>query len=213
MGSIVMHLCASNEANKILKCDSNRFLIGSIAPDIHKIATGSRRDSHYIKDVYINEKKYQLPDLDNFLEENINKMKQDDFYKGYYSHLIADEIWYKEITDRFIDRLSDDQTEIKLVGYNDFIPYEKYRKDIYEDYNSINSFLIQKYNIDVDYLYNVAVLGIKQADLQKLLENTTGKNNTKDIKKLKLNILNIYDILEWIEKSKDEIINRIKEIK
>ncbi|MBE5821148.1 MAG: hypothetical protein E7311_00990 [Clostridiales bacterium] len=212
MGSIVMHLCASNEANKILKCDNNRFLIGSIAPDIHKITTGSRRGSHYIKDVIINNKKYQLPDLDKFLNENIDKMKQDDFYKGYYSHLIADEIWYRELTDRFIDKLSDDQKQIKLVGYDEYIPYEKYSKDVYEDYNSINNFLIQKYNIDVDYLYNVAVLGIKQADLQKLLENTTGKNNTNDIEELKLNILNIYDILEWIKKSKEEIIKRLQEI-
>lgn len=210
MGSIVMHLCVSNEANKILKFDSNRFLIGSIAPDIHKIARGSRRESHYIMDVDIYGRKYELPDLNAFIKENKDKMIEDDFYKGYYAHLIADNIWYRDITERFIENLSEDKTKIKLVGFKDYIPYERYRKDIHEDYNCINNYLIEKYNIDVNYLYNVVVLGVKQADLQKLLDRTKGSDKF-NINKLKLNILNIYDILEWIEKSKNEIINCLQE--
>ena len=213
MGSIVMHLCASNEANKILKYDSNRFLIGSIAPDIHKITTGSPVDSHYLKKVYINGKKNELPDLDRFLNENKDKIISDDFYKGYFAHLIADDIWYRYEDDKMIDEISEDGNQIKLIGNADFIPFEKYRKAIYDDYSNINSFLIEKYNIDVNYLYNVSVLNIDNASLQKLIKNNTSGNNIKNIEDIKLNILNINDVLQWIENSKDEIIYRLTNIK
>lgn len=213
MGSIVMHLCASNEANKILKLDIKRFLIGSIAPDIHKISGGSYSDTHYIINVDENNRHYELPDVQRFLNENYENILKDDYYKGYYAHLIADKIWYKDFTTKYVDILLEDKSQVKLIGHDEFIPYEKYRNLIYTDYSNINNNLLTKYHINTDLLYNIAILNINSKDIKKLISfNISTPDGTND-NMIQTNLIDINDIYDWIEKSKDEIIKRLLELR
>ena len=207
MGSIVMHLCVAHEANKVLKLDNNKFMVGSIAPDIHKISGGSRIDSHYIKKYEIDGKTYELPDLDAFIKEHGTQIKDDAFIAGYYAHLIADRIWYKEVSCKYTEMEGEDF--VKVIGKENPLPYDEYRRQIYDDYTTINDFLLQKYNVDTDYLYNVAVLNVDRADFQKMLEKNLESKGYEVDENVQLNILQMDDILEWIEKSKDEIIKEI----
>ena len=48
--------------------------------------------------------------------------------------------------------------------------------------------------------------------LQELIDTMAKRSYTDKIENLKLNILDINDILDWIEKSKNEIINKLQNI-
>lgn len=213
MGSMVMHLCAAFEANKQLKLDKNKFMVGSIAPDINKLQTGSRQDTHYIVKKIIDGKEYELPDLERFVKENKEKIVFDPYAAGYYCHLIADEIWFRDIMPKYVDVLSDDKNSIKLVGQDEFIPYKEYQDTVYDDYSKINNFLLEKYNVDIDYLYNIAVLGIDNQDFQKMIHKNLEYIGCEAGEKIDLKLIDMNDIVEWIETSKNITIENILKLR
>ncbi len=61
------------------------------------------------------------PDLSLFLKEN---SLDSDYNKGYFLHLVTDYLFYNKYLDSFSE-------------------------EIYHDYNKLNDFLIQKFNIDI----------------------------------------------------------------
>lgn len=144
MASSVIHLAIANEINKILKKDSSKLLIGSIAPDISKIVGETKEKSHFLDDV-----NDDLPNMERFLKKYKNDIN-DDFVLGYYIHLYTDYLWFKyfmtEITDKkFITRLDGtvvDVDEKTLCEY------------VYNDYTNLNIKLIDRYNLDLKIFYN-----------------------------------------------------------
>ena len=144
MASSVIHLAVANEINKILKKDSSKLLIGSIAPDISKIVGETKEKSHFLDDV-----NDDLPNMERFLKKYKNDIN-DDFVLGYYIHLYTDYLWFKyfmtEITDKkFITRL--DGTVVK-IDEDTLCEY------VYNDYTNLNIKLIDRYNLDLKIFYN-----------------------------------------------------------
>lgn len=207
MGSIIMHLCIANEVDKELNIKDDKFYIGNMKPDTDKLNGVSRIDSHYIKQYTINGKLYELPDIEKFIKENRNKLKDDNILLGYLSHLIADEIWYKIVSDKYTEQLSEDKEKIKIYNQEEILPYSEFKRMIYEDYANTNNYLIRKYNIDIDKIYN-SIKDNKEFDCIKdfLIESKEYKEN------IDLNIINIEDILEWVQKSKQKVIEQIKNL-
>ena len=133
MASRIIHLAITNEL--ISKCEFNdieRLRLGAIIPD-----GVSNRDeyslSHFKLKINDDERTYDLTKFRNLFKD---KMMTDDLYLGYYLHLIEDLI------------------------FRNFV-YDKYKWDprpegnverLYEDYRQINSFLINKYNMQSDIL-------------------------------------------------------------
>lgn len=52
MGSLLIHVCVSNIVKEKLNL-SNKFLVGTVMPDLIKLETGNRLGSHYLKKLYI----------------------------------------------------------------------------------------------------------------------------------------------------------------
>lgn len=133
MASRIIHLAITNELISEYEFnDIERLRLGAIIPD-----GVSNRDeyslSHFKLKINDDERTYDLTKFRNLFKD---KMMTDDLYLGYYLHLIEDLI------------------------FRNFV-YDKYKWDprpegnverLYEDYKQINSYLINKYNMQSDIL-------------------------------------------------------------
>lgn len=159
MPSLLIHLAISNQyikkhPNEIK--DIEAFHKGSIAPDLNKdFSTILSKDKkiishHYQKDGHIN--------LENF-RHNPNIDPNNDFWKGYYLHLLTDELFY----------MSDFKKESELSLAEG--------AHLYQDYQHLASWLIAKYHINRnESFYTKRVLFLSQPNFGK----------TRYIKKRKL---------------------------
>lgn len=144
MSSIIMHIYISKKIQEELNL-SNKFLAGSVLPDMIKIKTMDRRGTHYIKDIENSTKR--LPDLERFLDENKNKLN-DEVMLGYYAHLIEDKLWFDKYIDSFAKCI--DEETILYTSDNTIHSTEEFRKDMYSDYVSVDKYLIKQSNMDID---------------------------------------------------------------
>lgn len=144
MSSIIMHIYISKKIKEELNL-SNKFLAGSVLPDMIKIKTKDRSGTHYIKNVENSTKR--LPDLERFLDENKDKLN-DEITLGYYAHLIEDELWFDKYIDTFAKCIDEDN--ILYTSDNTMHSPEEFRKDIYADYVSVDKYLITHSNMDID---------------------------------------------------------------
>lgn len=140
MASSLIHLCVANEINKFIKKDKKKLLIGSIAPDISKQVGEPRSKSHFTTDRYTNHLK--------FIEKYTNYL-DDDFVLGYYIHLYTDYLWEKY----FITELGNKNLIKKLNGDIVKCNGDMYKLYIYNDYTSLNSQIIDEYELELDIFY------------------------------------------------------------
>lgn len=89
MGSRIMHLVIANRiANKLSIEDKTAFLLGGIAAD----AFSEKDISHFYKGEVKDYSRYI--DYKSFIKKYYDN-KNSHFIQGYYTHLIADDIWLK----------------------------------------------------------------------------------------------------------------------
>lgn len=140
MASSLVHLCVANEINKSIKKDKKKLLIGSIAPDIAKQVGDPRSKSHF----YVDNKTNHLKFLDKYAS-----YLNDDFVLGYYIHLYTDYLWEKY----FLTEIGNKHLVKKLNGDIVKCNGDMYRLYIYNDYTSLNSQIIDEYELSLDIFY------------------------------------------------------------
>ena len=145
MGSYVMHLCVSDAIKKKLKL-SNKFIYGSLLPDVIKSITGDREHTHYIVKRVINGEQRELPDIKKAI--NDITLKDKEIEMGYIAHLVEDYIWFNEYIPTYA-KVLDEQNVIYLKDKT-VHSKEDFSREMYSDYYNINKYIIQKYNIDVE---------------------------------------------------------------
>ena len=122
MASIYMHLFIAQEYLKKNnnKENENEFIGGNIAPDL----VDDKPKSHYGSTT-------AKPNLRVFLKNNnVNNS----YYRGYFLHLLTDYLFYNYLID--IDKV------VEQIGV------EEWKRKLYKDYNSINSKIAKKINIE-----------------------------------------------------------------
>lgn len=77
MASSIIHIGVANEINKVIKCNSNKLLIGSIALDISKQIGETKLKSHFQDN-----KECNIPNMNKFLNKYKSNLS-DDFVLGY----------------------------------------------------------------------------------------------------------------------------------
>ncbi|CAG7609807.1 hypothetical protein PAESOLCIP111_01208 [Paenibacillus solanacearum] len=114
MGSRIMHLIIANRiAERLSIEDRAPFLLGSIAPD----AVTTKNESHF----FIGEHQDYSRSVDYKGFLNKYSSKADSLYiMGYYTHLIADEIWLKGFYLPWLRNRMDNDKEMQRLYYNDF---------------------------------------------------------------------------------------------
>ena len=109
-----MHLIIANSvAEQLAISDRTSFLLGGVAPD----AVSSKDSSHFYAGDHSDFSRYI--DAEGFLTKYAN-YKQAPYILGYYSHLIADDLWLKGFYIPWLkNRLENDNSILELY-HNDF---------------------------------------------------------------------------------------------
>jgi hypothetical protein len=199
-----MHIYISQRVQNELNL-SNKFLAGTILPDMIKIKLKKRDETHYIKE-YNNGTK-RLPDLDKFLEENKDKLK-DQITIGYYAHLIEDRIWFDKYVDSFAKCI--DKESILYISNNTIHNNEEFRNDIYSDYANVDSYLIQKNNMDLSKIRFELKQEVKGYYIDEVIdENVVFPSN---IKNAKINFISQSCLNDYINESVKLVKEKIIEL-
>lgn len=205
MASAVIHLAVAKVLEPYLKINNRKdYYLGSIAPDIAKQIGRTKKESHFL----YNEKE-DVPNIKMFTDKYPNFYKKD-FDLGYYIHLFTDKLWF----DKFISNLTQSNS-IKLIdGTIIKTTPEELTDLIYSDYTNLNVKVIEEYDMDLSLFYEDFQLpktDITEIPSEKLdiLIDKMGiiiENSKQD----KNYIFDIYLIKEFIEKTKERILEELK---
>lgn len=114
MGSRMMHAIIAVETAKVLKPKNiDHFLLGSIAPD----ATNNKEPTHFFTGLH--ETYTRKINYNNFWK--IHGDLDSDYIKGYYGHLIADELWLNGFYAPWLKKLIQNKPEIQTTYHHDFM--------------------------------------------------------------------------------------------
>ena len=208
MASSVIHMAVANEINKVIKKDTHKLLIGSIAPDISKHLGETKVKSHFL-----DSEDTDIPNIDNFLNKYKDKL-DDDFVIGYYIHLYTDYLWFKYFMSEIYNEENNmitklDGSIVKCNG-NMLSIY------IYNDYTNMNMKLLDEYNMDlsifyeeIPYLENI-IDEIPMNEIKTIVDKTS--IIIKNSKEHKDFVFNIENIKKFIERSTELILAQLKEL-
>ena len=206
MASTMIHIAISSEINKKLKRNNDKFLIGSIAPDLSKFLGETKVESHFLDN-----EDDDVPNIERFLAKYRDKLN-DDFVLGYFVHLYTDFLWFKYFVpeiyeENYIKKL--DGTNVKCIG-NMLIMY------IYNDYTNLNSKLIDEYDLDLSIFYkeppkfNNIIQEIPMDKIKLIIDKASVIiSNSKVQKDL---VFNMDNIKKFIETSVDLILSKIQDL-
>ncbi len=206
MASTIIHMAVANELNKKLGRDNNLILLGGIAPDLGKIADGSKIKAHF------QDTNDDIPNIKRFLNKYSSKMN-DDFVMGYFIHLYTDYLWFKYFIPELFN--SDKELITKLDGTKVKCNENIFTLYVYNDYTNLNTRVLDEYNMDLSIFYNeLPKLNniIEEIPMNKLnlLINETSYiiENSKEKKEY---VFDIDDIKTFISTSTDLIYAYLKE--
>lgn len=202
MASAIIHISVAKKVNDVLKRNPKQLYLGTIAPDISKFIGRTKNESHFIfgmKDV---------PNLGKF-KEKYPDFVDNDFLLGYYIHLYTDKVWFLYFLKSFMTN-----SKIKMLdGTVIQADPDLRRKALYNDYTNLNVDLISHYNLDLSLFYEeieYPTVPFDEIPLDRLsvIVNQMGviiKNSTES----KTYILDIEDIIKFIDDTAEKIINEI----
>lgn len=198
MGSRIMHLIIANRMGESLSLQNKTsFLLGGIAPD----AVSPKEVSHfYMGDVSDYSRSI---DFEQFLHK-YDVHKHSHYILGYYSHLVADDLWLKGFYLPWLKNRMD----------NDPMIFELY----HQDFRLLNGKLLTHYGLTAELMDALqqggAVMDLEEVtakDVQELIPYVIEDMNF-DPKHLELplTVFTFEQIVGYIETSVDKGIKQIR---
>jgi hypothetical protein len=187
MGSRVMHYCISTILKHELQIHDDQFLLGSLAPDVHKSNSEPKKTSHFMRK---DEGGIGYIDYHCFYDKYLSSSPTP-FHLGYYFHLISDDVWLRDIYYKKIKWLPrEKKTEAK----------EKY----YRDFWRLNGKLIDYYSLELVPL-NERPVEMDEIDytlLPEIINDLKSDFNMADSAKDEmLEILEFTEVIQTIERT------------
>jgi len=172
MSSYIMHMCVSDIVKRKLNL-TDKFIYGSILPDILKMASGDRQGTHYLKEVNIEGAKRNLPVVDKAIKEL--DIEDKEIRMGYIAHLVEDLIWFNDFIPTFAKKIEAGKYQYITTG--EIKESKCFTEDMYSDYSNCGAYVIESTNTDMETLKkNVASYITEDRCLQFMLENTKYAN-------------------------------------
>lgn len=205
MASSVIHMCVASEINKKLNRDTNKILLGSIAPDIAKHLGRAKRESHFS----LEDSDY--PNMEMFLNK-YQKHLSNDFVLGYYIHLYTDYLWFKYFMPDFVLN-----GQLYLLDGNKVeLNQKEIVKYFYNDYTTLNKCLIEKYKLNTD-IFNKKIAKQKNIITEipmNLLQLIVDKSKSiiEKSKEEKSYVFDLELVDKFISNSVDAIISSLEDI-
>lgn len=179
MPSFAIHTVCGIELLKKLKVDDNSkrdFIIGNILPDVSRVRDYKNKDD-LDKRKSIQDRKMithfrvdddivlQYPDLNKFLSKYEDSVKKNIISLAYFFHLYTDYYYFKIFLNDILCFYDKDMNitnskknvyYVKILRNNEVYEFKKLfnklgNDSIYNDYSISNKYLINKYNLNIDY--------------------------------------------------------------
>ena len=200
MGSRIMHLVI---ANRIAEClsieDRTSFLLGGIAPD----AVTPKEVSHFFKGNVQDYSRYI--DYKGFLDK-YSLQAENHYILGYFTHLIADDIWLKGFYLPWLKNRMETNKELVNLYHNDFQLLNGKLLEFYDFTDELKEKL--SYPPTIFDLQEV-----KSEDVEEFIPYVVGDMEYgKEVINEKLNVFTFNQIVGYIETSVDKGLLNIKSI-
>lgn len=200
MGSRIMHLVI---ANRIAEClsieDRTSFLLGGIAPD----AVTPKEVSHFFKGNVQDYSRYI--DYKGFLDK-YSSQAENHYILGYFTHLIADDIWLKGFYLPWLKNRMETNKELVNLYHNDFQLLNGKLLEFYDFTDELKEKL--SYPPTIFDLQEV-----KSEDVEEFVPYVVGDMEyDKEVINEKLNVFTFNQIVGYIETSVDKGLLNIKSI-
>ncbi|WP_346729024.1 zinc dependent phospholipase C family protein [Lederbergia citrea] len=195
-----MHLIIANEiASRVSISDRYSFLMGGIAPD----AVTSKDFSHFFRGDHQDFSRYI--DYEKFLKK-YSSYKQISYILGYYTHLIADDLWLKGFFVPWLkNRIENDKNMVSLY---------------HNDFRLLNGKLLEYYGVNLEPMKELEKSGsmidleeVTIKDVKELLPSVfEDMDYDRNTLQQKLNVFTFDQIIGYIETSIEKGIFHIKPI-
>lgn len=179
MPSMSSHMAVASKICEKLNVNKDNFIKGNLLPDLY--------DDKTISHFKIQGKKYMIPDIE--LASNELDLSND-MYLGYLCHLILDKYYFEEYINKY-----------------EFDVFEDER--IYDDYDVLNTIIINHFNLDVDYIKKIMNDFPDDINNRKLFVNINCLNKNVDSK---LKIVDKDEFIDFLEKTIPKIEEDINKI-
>ncbi|MFD2042957.1 hydrolase [Ornithinibacillus salinisoli] len=197
MGSRIMHLIIANEiADRLSIGNKQAFLIGGIAPD----AVSPKDLSHFFEGDH--EEFTRKIAYEKFYQKYPSK---DEYILGYYTHLIADDMWLKGFFIPWLKNRMENEESI----------FEKY----HGDFRLLNSKLLHHYQLDVQLLDGMEHIDlidleeVKASDVKEFVPYVKeDMNYSMEDLEAKLQVFTFEQIRGYVETSVEKSLLKLKEI-
>jgi hypothetical protein len=199
VGSRIMHVII---ANKIAEClsieERTPFLLGSIAPD----AVSSKNESHFFRGEVLDYSR--SVDYKGFLHK-YNSQLESHYILGYFTHLVADDIWLKGFNLSWLRNRMEADKELYNTYHNDF--------------RLLNGKLLEHYGCKDELrksLYSIPTIidlqEVRVKDVEEFIPYVLGDMEyDKEVINEKLNVFTFNQIVGYIETSVDMGLLNIKQ--
>ena len=168
MSSYIMHMCVSDIVKRKLNL-TDKFIYGSILPDILKMASGDRKGTHYLKEVNIEGAKRNLPVVDKAIHEL--EIEDKEIRLGYIAHLVEDLIWFNDFIPTFAKKVG--EGKYKYVKTGEIKESKCFTEDMYSDYSNCGAYVIESTNTDIETIKkNITEYITEDRCLNFMLDNT-----------------------------------------
>jgi hypothetical protein len=200
MGSRIMHLIIANQiADHLSVKNKQAFLLGGVAPD----SVSPKELSHFFAGD--TEKFTRFIDYERFLE-TYRHQPQWEYILGYYTHLIADDLWLKGFYLPWLkNRMESDSTIFQLY---------------HQDFRLLNSKLVDYYKVTPEILTDIekteSICDLEEVPLKNVKEFIPHLVNDMHFlpKELDepLHVFTFNQIIGYIETSMEKAILHCKKV-
>lgn len=209
MPSSIIHLCVAKEVAKQIKVNKEEFFYGNILPDQAIVKNYSQKDKlHFYKKTTIGDITKENVCLEDFLKDHKDDLN-DSVSLGVYSHFITDYLW---IENFIINHLTNIDGKIYLKTRRGNL--RNNRITVYIDYDKMNEWLIEKYDVSCEFIKTVKYNG-KFKEIYNLPQKNIYarvKGYMQKLRKGEMDIFSKEEIENFINKVTIEVVKRIKDI-
>lgn len=196
MGSRVMHAILAHELTKRIKIkDIDSFLLGAIAPD----ATNDKELTHFFTGDALQFSR--RVDYSGFMEAFDDTVS--DYHRGYYCHLIADEMWLQGFYSPWLKKLIEMKPESQGAYFKDFQILNALLQSEYTDVKAAYQSIETEFEVPV-------ICGISNDALAMLLSALNDDFNTRSQEALQ--VFRYDQISAYLKRAVDHCVYRLESL-
>ena len=168
--------------------------------------TGDRTGTHFLKTIEDKDGIKRLPVIDDAISILSDKLDKE-VRLGYIAHLIEDLLWFEKYIPSFATKLEEGKKQ--YLADNSVHSAEEFSKDIYEDYSKINSYMVEKCELEYGKLKEQLKEIMTDKEVE-FLEKNDHMMNLKEIDTTKVITKDKLD--EYIKEAEEKVVVVIKEL-